>query len=37
MFDHVGLRVRDLAESRLSYAAVLAPLGFEQASARKNR
>jgi catechol 2,3-dioxygenase-like lactoylglutathione lyase family enzyme len=30
MFDHVGLRVRDLDESRQFYAAVLAPLGFEQ-------
>ncbi|MBL6457667.1 VOC family protein [Belnapia sp. T6] len=27
MFDHIGLRVRDLAASRRFYAAVLAPLG----------
>jgi catechol 2,3-dioxygenase-like lactoylglutathione lyase family enzyme len=27
MFDHVGLRVRDLAASRRFYAAALAPLG----------
>jgi catechol 2,3-dioxygenase-like lactoylglutathione lyase family enzyme len=30
MFDHVGLRVRDLAESTRFYATVLTPLGFEQ-------
>lgn len=27
MFDHVGLRVRDLARSKAFYSAVLAPLG----------
>ena len=31
MFDHVGLRVRDLAASRRFYAAVLAPLGHDTA------
>jgi catechol 2,3-dioxygenase-like lactoylglutathione lyase family enzyme len=30
MFDHVHLRVRDLAASTRFYSAVLAPLGFEQ-------
>jgi catechol 2,3-dioxygenase-like lactoylglutathione lyase family enzyme len=30
MFDHVGLRVRSLAESVRFYSLVLAPLGFEQ-------
>lgn len=29
MFDHVHLRVPDLAESKRFYATVLAPLGFE--------
>src|SRR5919108_2030477 len=32
MFDHVGLRVRDLAESTRFYETVLRPLGFEQTS-----
>jgi catechol 2,3-dioxygenase-like lactoylglutathione lyase family enzyme len=31
MFDHVGLRVRDLAASRRFYAAALAPLGHRPA------
>jgi catechol 2,3-dioxygenase-like lactoylglutathione lyase family enzyme len=30
MFDHVGLGVRDLAESTRFYSIVLAPLGFDQ-------
>jgi catechol 2,3-dioxygenase-like lactoylglutathione lyase family enzyme len=30
LFDHVHLRVRDLAASTRFYASVLAPLGFEQ-------
>ena len=30
VFDHVGLRVRDLAASARFYSIVLAPLGFEQ-------
>jgi catechol 2,3-dioxygenase-like lactoylglutathione lyase family enzyme len=29
MFDHVGINVRDLDESRRFYTVVLAPLGFE--------
>jgi catechol-2,3-dioxygenase len=33
-FDHVHLRVADLAESRRFYATVLAPLGFEQTTDR---
>jgi catechol 2,3-dioxygenase-like lactoylglutathione lyase family enzyme len=32
LFDHVGLRVRDLAASTRFYATVLAPLGFEQST-----
>jgi catechol 2,3-dioxygenase-like lactoylglutathione lyase family enzyme len=32
MFDHVGLRVRDLAESTRFYETVLRPLGFGQTS-----
>ena len=28
MFDHVGLRVRDLAASRRLYSAALAPIGY---------
>jgi catechol 2,3-dioxygenase-like lactoylglutathione lyase family enzyme len=33
MFDHVHLRVRELAESTRFYATVLRPLGFEQTTA----
>jgi catechol 2,3-dioxygenase-like lactoylglutathione lyase family enzyme len=29
MFDHIGLKVKDLAKSRRFYAAALAPLGGE--------
>ena len=34
MFDHVGIRVRDLEASRRFYETVLAPLGFELTAAR---
>jgi catechol 2,3-dioxygenase-like lactoylglutathione lyase family enzyme len=30
MYDHIGLRVRDLAASARFYRAALAPLGYEQ-------
>ena len=36
MFDHVGLSVRDLAESTRFYSAVLPPLGFEQITDEPN-
>lgn len=36
MFDHVGLYVRDLAESVRFYSAVLPPLGFEQITDKPN-
>ncbi len=36
MFDHIGLRVRDLAASRRFYTAALAPLGHVPGSAGDN-
>ena len=36
MFDHLGLSVRDLAESKRFYSAVLPPLGFEQITDEPN-
>ena len=33
MYDHIGLRVKDLAASARLYEAVLAPLGFVKGSA----
>jgi catechol 2,3-dioxygenase-like lactoylglutathione lyase family enzyme len=33
MYDHIGLRVKDMDTSRRFYAAVLAPLGFVAGSA----